>query len=178
MKSVLVQFHTTHQEFADFLTGVAIELGLHLVLRRSKPKLPPKEIAIDDIINVIMDNIDVEYKQIIVLIDKPNIDLNGNFLNIDPCEGAIEFCIGALTSQYLRQSSFSVITDNQHVLEIANKIATKLKKITKAGVTAAIDKSIVYRTERYTEKAMELQNQGIKKMPFADACELKLGIES
>jgi len=177
MKSIIVQFHITHEEIANFLVNIARELHLHFVLSRSKAQIPPKEIAFEDIHNVIFENSAVEYTQIIVLPDKPEIDSNGNFLHIDPCEGAIEFTIGALSPQSLMQSSFSVKTNDQRLLALAKTIASKLKKLTKAGTTAAIDENIIYRTDRYTEKAKELQNRGLKMMPFAGVCELMLGIE-
>lgn len=91
-----------------------------------------------------------------------------NFYDLN--QGTIGLHIGRLTEQGLKESALAFMSDDKDKVAIANKVASKLKKLTKAGAIAVNPVNGAEanaRSHRYTSGAKALYDEGIKILPVA-----------
>jgi len=165
-KKIIIQFHATLEELLEYMNSVKSELGLFMTLMVLKPFILKE---INDILSV--DDLMLEGDiRIIITKEKPNIDASSpnNFYDLNP--GSVGLHIGQLTGESLNESSLSFMSDDKDKIAIANKLASRLKKITKAGVTVVNPVNSAEanaRSHRYTKGAKAMYDKGVKILPVA-----------
>ncbi|MPV86496.1 hypothetical protein [Ostreibacterium oceani] len=172
MKKIMIQFHATLEELVGYVNSVSSEFELFVTVMVLKP-FSLKEIAGELSVEAL--NFD-GYIRIIFTTQKPSMDATSQNNFFDLNQGAIGLLIGRLTEQGLKESALSFMSDNKEEIAIANKVALRLKKITKAGAIA-VDPingaEANARTHRYTEGAKALYDEGVKIIPLAGNCFFK-----
>lgn len=91
-----------------------------------------------------------------------------SFLDENP--GSIVLDFGSLSDLGLGESALSFISDEKDKVSIANKVASRLKKMTKTGVIAVSPingAEVKIRSHRYTEGAKLRYDEGMKILPIA-----------
>lgn len=179
MSSMSIQFHATCAELADFLSNIGHQFPLYTVLLSLSP-FSVKSLDIDQIRDSVLNSCEeLHQKSIVFFISSPNCKAERQMEFLDLNDGGIIFDIGRLTEYGLEQSIMSIKTDDNQAFSLAKKISLLLKKITKSGVTAfnsSTDESAIIKSFRYTKGAYELQQNGIRILPFAGGNYLKLGV--
>jgi len=176
MKSILIQLHATLEEIIAYLNAARTELGLSLTMMILKP-FNLKEIDGD------ISQEDFEpyrgeiYIRFFLTKDKPNMVASSpnKFSDLNP--SAIALNVGQLSERGIKESSLSFRSNDKDDIAIANKLAGKLKRITKSGVIAVDPISgseANVRSHRYTLGAKIKYDEGIKILPIAGSCYLKL----
>lgn len=169
----MIQFHATLEELIEYVHSISIELGLFVTVMDLRP-FALREV--DDELNVKVLNIDSEVRFIFTT-QKPSMDAisPNNFYDLNP--GTIGLYVGRMTEQGLKESSLAFMSDDKEKTAIANKVASRLKKITKAGAIAinpANGAEANVRSHRYTEGAKALYDKGVKILPIAGNSFFKL----
>lgn len=173
MKKIMIQFHATIEEIVEFINMVSKELGLKVSVMILKPfaikeindSISLGDIDLDKMIRVIFSKNNLNLRAI-----SPNVfyDLNPDVINLD---------IGQLKLGGLEESALSFMSNNSDQIAIANKVASKLKKMTKSGVIAVNpetgDESMV-KSNRYTAGAKEMYLNGIKILATGGFINFKL----
>lgn len=176
MKSVLIQFHSTVEELVGFIQSIGSDLGLVMVLMILKPfrvEVVSGELDLMKIKEALRES-DVR----LLLLNKDarmGATTPDEFLRQNP--GSIEFDVGSDTGVTLHESALSFMSDDENAYAVAKKIASELKKITKAGVVAVNPDSgaeAKIRTHRYTQGAKLRCDQGVKILPVAGKSFLRL----
>ncbi|MCU7996650.1 hypothetical protein L5L55_17425 [Shewanella glacialipiscicola] len=173
MKKIMIQFHATLEELVEYINSTSSDLGLVvtvMVLRPFGLRETDGELSVEAL------NIDGDVR-IIFTVQKPSMDASSpnNFYDLNP--GTIGLHIGLLTEQGLKESALVFMSDDKEKAVIANKVASRLKKLTKAGATAVNPVNGAEanaRTHRYTSGAEALYNEGIKILPVAGSSFFKL----
>lgn len=173
MKSIMIQFHANLEELVEYLNSVSSELGLNITMMILKPftlRVIEGEVSLDDLV------LDGDIR---ILLTKENPTLGAlspnKFYDINP--GTVDFDIGQLTEMGLQESALAFMSDDKEKISIANKIALRLKKITKAGAIAVnpvTGAEANVRTHRYTKGAKAKYDEGVKMLPVAGNSILKL----
>jgi hypothetical protein len=173
LKKIMIQFHATSEELVEYLNSVSNELDLIMTVM---PLRPFSLKRIDDLLS--LQNIDVN-SDIRVILTKDELHVGAtspnNFYDLNP--GTIGLDIGRLTERGLEESALTFMSDDADKIAIANKVASKLKKITKAGVVAInpnTGKQAKVRTHRYTADAKKLYDEGVKIVPLGGFILFKL----
>lgn len=173
---IIIQFHAVAEEIVTYLNSVSSELSLIMTVMILRPfalREINSELSLGDLMLRTSDT-DI---RIILTKGRPNIMANSpnQFFDLNP--GVISIDIGSLTERGLQESALSFGSDDKEKIAIANKIASKLKKITKAGVVAVNPISgaaAAVRSHRYTEGAKAMYDGGVKILPVAGHCVYKL----
>jgi len=173
MKKIMIQFHATLEELVEYINSISSELGLFVTvmvlrpfaLRETDGALSVEELSIDGDIRIIL------------TVQKPSMDATSpnNFYDLN--QGTIGLHIGRLTEQGLKESALAFISDDKDKAAIANKVASKLKKLTKTGAIAVNPVNGAEanaRSHRYTSGAKALYDEGIKILPVAGNSFFKL----
>jgi len=176
MKSIMIQFHATLEELVEYLNSMSSNFGLIITMMTFKPfalKQVEGHISISDFL------LEGENADVRLMLSKGKLDLDAsspnNFLDINT--GTVVFDIGRLLEGGLHESALAFMSDDKDKIAIANKLATKLKKMTKAGVIAVNPVSgaeAKIRSHRYTVGAKAQYEEGIKILPAAGNSFLKL----
>ncbi|MDP5189635.1 hypothetical protein [Rheinheimera baltica] len=166
MKKIMIQFHATLEELVEYINLVNSELGLFVTVMVLRPftlreiggKLSAEELKADGDIRTIF------------TAQKPSLDASSpnNFYDLN--QGAIGLHIGRLTEQGLKESALAFMSNDKEKVAIANKIASRLKKLTKAGAIAVNPVNgaeASARSHRYTDGAKALYDDGVKILPLA-----------
>lgn len=173
MKKISIQFHATLTELVEYINAMLSEFGLAVTIMTPKPFALKKgggQLSVDDFSSE-------NDTRIIFTKEKPIIDASSpnNFYDLNP--GTIGLHVGRLTDQGLKESAFSFMSDDQNKIDLANKLASRLKKITKAGAIAINPISgaeAVVRSHRYTEGAKSMYDGGVRMLPLAGNSLIKL----
>ncbi len=173
MKKIMIQFHATLEELVEYVNSTSSELGLVMTLMILRPFTLRKiegELSVDDL------NIDNDIRVILTSCE-PSMDASSpnNFYDLNP--GTIDLDIGRLTEQGLKESALAFMSDDKEKIAIANKIAARLKKITKPGAIAVNPVNGAEanaRSHRYTIGAKSMYDEGIKILPVAGNSFFKL----
>lgn len=173
MKKISIQFHATQEEIAAYISSMRSELGLFetvMVLRPFALKETDGALTINAL------NIDGDIR-IILTAQKPSMDASSpnNFYDLN--RDTIGLHIGRLTEQGLRESALAFMSDDKEMASIANKVASRLKKLTKAGaisVNPVNGAEANARSHRYTPGAKALYDEGVKILPLAGNSFFKL----
>ncbi|PWK52946.1 hypothetical protein [Pleionea mediterranea] len=173
MKKIMIQFHATLEELVEYVNSISSELGLVMTLMVLSPFSVRKlggELSVDDL------NIDGNIR-IIFTSQKPSMDASSpnNFYDLNP--GTIGLHIGRLTEKGLKESVLAFMSDDKEKAAMANKIASRLKKKTKAGAIAVNPVNGVEasaRSHRYTQGAKSMYDDGVKILPVAGNSFFKL----
>lgn len=173
MKKITIQFHATLEELVEFINSISSELGLFVTvmvlrpfaLRETDGALSDEALSIDGDIRIIF------------TAQKPSVDAASpnNFYDLN--QGTIGLHIGRLTEQGLKESALVFMSDDKEKAAIANKVASKLKKLTKTGAIAVNPVNGAEanaRSHRYTPRAKALYDDGIKILPVAGNSFFKL----
>lgn len=169
----MIQFHATIEELVEYMNTVSKELGLIMTIMTLRPfslktikgLLSLQDIHLNSDIRVILTKDELH-----IGATSPN-----NFYDLNP--GAIGLHIGRLTERGLEESALAFMSDDTDKIAIANKVASKLKKITKAGAVAVnpnTGEQGKLRTHRYTVGAKKLYDESVKILPVAGTALLKL----
>ncbi len=172
MKKIMIQFHATLEELVDFINSTSSELNLNIAIITLSPFSLEKvnnELSVEQI----QPN---KTLRIIFTDEKAIIDTFLSNRSYDLSSGITELRIGHLTKEGLNESALAFMCNNAYKASIANKLALKLKKITKAGAIAVnpvngAEASI--RNHRYTDGARAIYHEGIKILPIAGHSFLK-----
>jgi hypothetical protein len=165
MKKIMIQFHASLEELVEFANAISSEFGLFMTVMTLRPftlksvngSLSREHLSDGDV-------------RIIFTIKRPLLDATSpnNFYDLNP--GSIGLHIGQMTEQGLEESTLAFISDDKEKIDIANQVASRLKKITKSGAIAVNPINGVeakVRSHRYTEGAKSLYNEGVKMLPIA-----------
>ena len=176
MYSVLVQFHSTVEELVEFVQFTSSTFDLATVLLILKPfevEVVSGGLKLLEVKEVLQSS-DVR----LVLL-RESVDVSAlnpdDFLKKNP--DSIEFDVGRSIDKTLEESALSFMSNSEDAYSIAKKIASKLKKITKAGVIAVNPESgdeAKIRNHRYTKGAKLMYDEGFKILPVAGNNFLKL----
>jgi hypothetical protein len=173
MKKIMIQFHATLEELVEYMNSVGSDFGLNttmMILRPFTLKEVDGELSVDDLKH----NGDV---RIIFTKERPNINASSpnKFYDLNP--GTVDLDIGQLTSESLKESALAFMSDDKDKMAVANKLASRLKKVTKAGAIAVNPDNGAEanaRSHRYTEGAKAMYADGVKILPVAGNCFFKL----
>lgn len=173
MKKIMIQFHATLEDLVEYINSISSELGLFVTvmilrpfaLRETDGALSVEELSIDGDIRIIL------------TAQKPSMDATSpnNFYDLN--QGTIGLHIGKLTEQGLKESALAFMSDDKEKVAIANRVASKLKKLTKAGAIAVNPVNGVEtnaRSHRYTLGAKALYEEGIIMLPVVGNSFFKL----
>lgn len=166
MKKIMIQFHATLEELVDYINAVNSEFGLFMVMMIIRPftlKEVDGEMSVDDL------QFDGDIR-VVFLNEKPNISASSQneFYDLNP--GSIGLHIGRLTDEGLKESALAFMSDDKDKASLANKFASRLKKVTRAGAKAVNPVNGAeanVRSHRYTEGAKSMYDQGVKILPVA-----------
>lgn len=173
MKKMMMQFHATLEEIVEYVNSASSNLNLvttMMILRPFVLKVIDGELSIDDL------EFDGDIR-IIFTKEKPNMNASSpnNFYDLNL--GVVGLHIGRLTDRGLKESDLAFMSDDKEKIEIATKLAARLKKITKAGAIAVNPDNGAEanaRSHRYTEGAKAMYADGVKILPVAGNCFFKL----
>lgn len=173
MKKIMIQFHATLDELVEYANSISSEFSLVRSLMCLRPFAVSeidRELSAEDI------NIDCGVR-IIFTKQKPSLNASSpnNFYDLNP--GTVDLDIGRLTKYGLKESALSFMSDDGEKIAIANKLASRLKKITKAGAIAVNPVSGAEanaRSHRYTGGAKALYDDGVRILPIAGNIFFKL----
>lgn len=173
MKKIMIQFHSTLEELAEYINSISSELGLFVTIMIIRPFALREA---DGKLSIEAMNVDADIR-IILTAERPSIDASSpnNFYDLNP--STIGLHIGRLTEQGLKESALAFMSDDKEKAAIANKVASKLKKLTKAGAIAVnpVNGAEAHaRSHRYTEGAKVLHDEGVKILPVAGNSFFKL----
>lgn len=173
MKKIMIQFHATLEELIEYLNSVNTEFGLIMTMMALRPFALK---AIEGALSVSDFELDSDVRLILTK-GKPNAYASSpnNFYDLNP--GAVDLDVGRLTEQGLKESALAFMSDDEEKIAIANKLASRLKKITKAGAIAVNPVNGAEansRSHRYTEGAKAMYDEGIKILPVAGSVFFKL----
>ncbi|MEH6457049.1 MAG: hypothetical protein V7749_12035 [Cocleimonas sp.] len=173
MKKIMIQFHATLEELVEYMNSVGSDFDLYTTMMILRP-FTLKEIDGELSVNDIKHNGDV---RIIFTKERPNINASSpnKFYDLNP--GTVDLDIGQLTSESLKESALAFMSDDKDKMAVANKLASRLKKITKAGAIAVNPDNGAEanaRSHRYTEGAKAMYADGVKILPVAGNCFFKL----
>lgn len=173
MKSIVIQFHANAEELAGYVNLASSDLGLSPYMMHFKPfginrissDVTPDMLRVDADIEIIFTNEQLDL----------SADSQNGFLDRNP--GLTLLSVGNLTEQGLDESGLACLSDDHGQVALAKKLATRLKKITKAGAIAVNPVSGAeanIRSHRYTEGAKSLYEEGVKILPIAGTSTYKL----
>lgn len=179
MATINLQYHALPGESADLFAAIAAEHNLHVVVLGGLPftalELTPRalrhhleEVSIND-----------NRMDVFLMCSTPFPGAPSRLKFYDQNGDGIVVAIGPLGSKGLVQSALTVETEDPHLLAIAKELTSRLRKKTKAGVTAVNTEtgaSAAYKMFRYTSGAEELEREGRAMLPFAGNVALRLGI--
>lgn len=173
MKKIMIQFHSTFEELVEYVNSINSDLGLVMTIMVLSPfavRNIEGELSVDDL------NIDADIR-IIFTCQKPTMDATSpnSFYDLNP--GSIGLHVGRLTGQGLKESALAFMSDDKDKIAIANKIAARLKKITKSGAIAVNPVNgaeASARSHRYTLGVKSLYDEGVKILPVAGNSFFKL----
>jgi hypothetical protein len=177
MKSILIQFYAEPSETFSFIENVSGELGLFVFLMKQSPFKVESLSLQKNMANTSLLN-EMGPSARIILSDKAvfsGVNSLGAFLDANP--EVIVMDVGQMTDHGLHESCLSFKGDKSDSISLANKVAAKLKKFTKAGATAVDPKTGAearLRSHRYTKGAKSLFEQGVKILPVAGTSLIKL----
>ncbi len=173
MKKIMIQFHATLEELVEYINSVSSEFGLFVTVMLLRPfalkeidgELSVEELSVDGDIRIILTT------------QKPSMDVTSpnNFYDLN--QGTIGLHIGRLTVQGLKESALAFMSDDKEKAAIANKVASRLKMLTKAGAIAVNPISgaeASARSHRYTVGAKAMYDDGVKILPLAGNSFFKL----
>ena len=172
MKKIMIQFHATLEELVEYINSISSELGLFMTVMVLRP-FALREVDGELCTEALIDG-DV---RIIFTAQKPSMDASSpnNFYDLNP--GTIGLHIGRMSEKGLKESSLAFMSDDKEKAALANKVASRLKKITKAGAIAVNPVNGAEanaRSHRYTEGAKVLYDEGVKILPIAGNSFFKL----
>lgn len=167
MTTSVIQLHAAPDEFARFISGIAIELNLYVVLFRFHPNFTC-ELVSDPL--KLADTIDLkDGYEAVLLVNEPQLEASNQLQFYDRNVGCITFSFGRWLPQGLRQSSMGFKTDDDATIFAGRKILKRLREISKAGVLIINPKtgaSQVSKTYRYTAGALALEKSGVQMLPI------------
>lgn len=173
MKKIMIQFHATTEELVEYVDLIRSEFGLVVTLMVLNP-FSVKKVEGELLVDVfgINDNI-----RIIFTSKEPSMGASSpnNFYDLNP--GTIGLHIGRFTEQGLEESALAFMSDDKEKAATAKKIASRLKKITKAGAIAVNPVNGAEanaRSHRYTVGAKSMYDDGVKMLPVAGNSFFKL----
>jgi len=173
MKKVMIQFHAAIEELVEYANSASSELGLIMTVMVLRPftlqeiegMLSVSDLALDGDIHLVL----TREKPIMGALS-PN-----NFYDLNT--GVTGLHVGRLTERGLRESALAFMSDDEEKISVANKLASRLKKITRAGATAVnpiTGAEASVRSHRYTEGAKAMYDKGVKILPAVGNSFLKL----
>jgi hypothetical protein len=166
MKKIMIQFHATLEELVEYINSVHSEFGSFMTLMVLRPftlKAIDGKISADEL----QCNGDT---RIVFTEEKPNITASSPNEFYDSNPGSVGLHIGKLTVDGLQESALAFMSDDKDKAAKATKIASRLKRITKAGATAVNPVNgaeVNARAHRYTQGAKSKYDQGVKILPVA-----------
>jgi len=162
----MIQFHSTLEELTEFINSVSSEFKLFVTVMVLRP-FSLKEIDVEMAVETLSSDGDIH---IIFTAQKPTMDASSPNAFYDLNQGTIGLYIGRLTDQGLKESGLAFMSDDKEKTAIANKVASRLKKITKAGAIAVNPVNgaeASFRSHRFTAGAKALHDEGVKILPVA-----------
>ncbi|MFC4701777.1 hypothetical protein ACFO4O_16620 [Glaciecola siphonariae] len=173
MKKIMIPFHATLEELVEYIHSVSSELGLFITVMSLRPfelkeiegKLSLDELSVDRDIRVLFSA------------KRPSLDASSSNRFYDSNQGVIGLHIGRMTKQGLKESVLAFMSDDNKHVAMANKVASILKKATKAGAIAVNPVNGAEanaRSHRYTIGAKMLYEEGIRLLPLAGHSYFKL----
>ncbi|HKY35098.1 MAG TPA: hypothetical protein VJN18_04095 [Polyangiaceae bacterium] len=174
MTDISIQFHAVlDEELLPWVARCANELDLHLAALAWPPfRVTPLPLA--ELASVAAD----ESIHTLALSLTPPVlpaKTSGDFQDHNPDALLVE--LGRVKGGGLKESGLSARTSSAEALQAWKKVASSLKAMTRAGVTAVNPKTgekARLRSHRYTEGVKRLQLQGMKMLPIAGTAELEL----
>jgi len=169
MKSISIQFHATTEELLNFIVSASSELGLimtMMILRPFNLKIVEGGLTHSELASKLKEG-DL---RLVLSTNSPSIDSTSPNSFLDKNPGSIVLDFGRLSDLGLGESALSFISDEKDKISIANKVASRLKKITKTGVIAVSPingAEVKIPSHRYTEGAKLGYDEGIKILPIA-----------
>lgn len=173
MKKIMIQFHATLEELVEYINSISSELGLFLTVMVLRP-FALREIDGELLAEALSIDGDI---RIILTAQKPSMDATSpnNFYDLN--QGTIDLDIGRLTEYGLKESALGFMSGDKEKAAIANKVVSRLKKLTKTGAIAVNPVNGAEansRFHRYTEGAKALHDNGVKILPVAGNIFFKL----
>ncbi|KZN66403.1 hypothetical protein [Pseudoalteromonas luteoviolacea] len=169
MKSISIQFHATTEEIFNFVASVSSELGLIITMMILKPfnlERVEGEFSLCNL-NAKLEEGDL---RLVLNTNSPCLESKSPNSFLDENPGSIVIDIGSLSSLGLQESALSFISDEKAKISVANKVASRLKNITKTGAVAVNPVNgaeAKIRSHRFTEGAKLKYDEGIKILPVA-----------
>lgn len=166
MKKIMVQFHATQEELVEYINSVNSEFGLFMTMMVLRPFALNKmdgEMSVDDLMFDGDIRIIFTKEEPIITTSSPNEFYDANL-------GSVGLHIGRLTEEGLKESALAFMSDDKDKAAMANKFASRLKKMTKAGAIAVNPVNGAeanVRSHRHTKRAKLMYDQDIKILPVA-----------
>ena len=173
MRKMTIQFHATLEEIVGYANAVKSEFGLVVTLANFRPfalKIVEGDLTVHDLD-------DGRYNNIVFTKLEPvtNAASQTAFYDLNP--GVVELDVGGLTERGLEESALTFMSDDDEKIALATKLASRLKKVTKAG---AVGCSLINgaegfnRNHRYTPGAKLLCEAGVKILSLTGSTFYKL----
>ena len=165
MPDILIQLYALPEELFKMATDAVEEFDLHVVAMRYPP-FASVEIERSQLAEVFGETSPI--REVAFTLKPPDLSAKGRmeFVSKNPCHLSLQ--IGRLTKVGLEESAISSRTDKGEEIAVWRRIASKIKKQTKQGITAVnrvTGVSAVYKSFRYTEGAKSIEVGGEEMVP-------------
>ncbi len=172
MKKINLQLHITPDEVIEFVNSIKQEFGLYITVMGFNPfrleertKLSTSDMTHHDYF-------------IFFTLNKPNLNATSQYGFFDANTARIKLVVGKLYDSKLQESALFSTSETKEEVVIANKVASKLKKLTKAGAKIIDSETKIehnYPRHRYTAGAQKMYKEGIKMLDIGGGNFLELG---
>ncbi|MFN7168239.1 MAG: hypothetical protein ACK4NV_14410 [Pannonibacter sp.] len=173
MRKMTTQFHATLEEIVGYANSVKSEFGLAVTLANFRPfalKIVEGDLTVHDLDHGLYINIVFTKLKLVT-----NAASQIAFYDLNP--GMVNLRVGGLTEKGLEESFLTFMSDDDEKIALATKLASRLKKLTKAGVVGCnpiTGAEGFNRNHRYTPGAKLLCEAGVKILSLTGSTFYKL----
>jgi len=165
MPDISIQFHATQDELAGFAKDIASEPAVTSVAIYQSP-FKAEKCSEDDFGKLLADP---NCWRLAFSLKDINLPASGGLNFLDKNPDCLLLDVGHLTNEGLTQSCLSARTESPESLKAWKSIASRLKKMTRAGVIAtnkSTGATSLMKSFRYSEGAKLLEEKGVAIIQF------------
>lgn len=177
MPSVSVQFHSLPEEMVPFVRQIVKEFGLHVTVMRFFP------FRVSHVNEEGLDRLIVNpdaFLEFAFSLTPSTLSVSSQLDFGDKNPSCMYLQIEHPTDEGLAQSCLSSRTDDNEALSVWRKVASRLRRMTTAGVTVTnLDTGAtgVEKSFRYTEGAKKAEKEGMRMLSVPGVPNLRLGMD-
>lgn len=167
MTTINIQFHALPEEVTTFAKQCMEDFNLYAVAMRYFP-FEAVEVGVDEMVG--LTDVTPPYRELTLTLTKPLLLVKNDSDFKERTPNRVRILLEQIKPEGLRQIALSAQTDDAEVLPVWKEIASRLKKLTRAGVIALnpdTGAASPARMFRYTPGAEVTASGGIPMLPIA-----------